>query len=323
MPGVAQRTGSTIYYIEIFPEAAAQAAGKDPVLALMPVPGELDVVIASELMEAGRAVQRGFVTADRTTLIASTRTRLFDDREDRDRRRASGRGEANRSRQSGGQEVPVRRFFPHGAKRPAASSAHRFSVRWRQPARCHLRGSSLKRLSSAVAWAWNQAWRHLRRDLPRQQRLRALPLRTVLAPSRRSRSRSLARPATAGRDTMESDFPAVSHEILFAGIVRCADFQDEAYAAQYLRQLDALRDLDADYGNGDYILLRETGRYLALWMCYEDAVRVADLKIRRSRFERVQKEVRASADQLVRINEFLHPGRRKLRTFFPRDLAAG
>src|ERR1700723_565813 len=72
VPGVAQRTGSTIYYIEMFPAAAARAVGKEPVLALMPVPGEVDVVIASELMEAGRAVQRGLVTPDRTTLIAST-----------------------------------------------------------------------------------------------------------------------------------------------------------------------------------------------------------------------------------------------------------
>src|SRR5579864_2345972 len=68
VPGVAQRTGSTIYYLEIFP----RTAGKEPVLALMPVPGELDIVIASELMEAGRAIQRSLVTPDRTTLIAST-----------------------------------------------------------------------------------------------------------------------------------------------------------------------------------------------------------------------------------------------------------
>src|SRR5689334_6250607 len=68
VPGVAQRTGATIYYIELFPETA----GQEPVLALMPVPGEVDVVIASELMEMGRAIQRGLVTPDRTTLIAST-----------------------------------------------------------------------------------------------------------------------------------------------------------------------------------------------------------------------------------------------------------
>src|SRR5690349_23469859 len=72
VPGVAQRTGATIYYVELFPEDAARAARKEPVMALMPVPGEVDVVIASELMEAGRAVTRGLVTPDRTTLIAST-----------------------------------------------------------------------------------------------------------------------------------------------------------------------------------------------------------------------------------------------------------
>src|ERR1700693_392643 len=72
VPGVAQRTGSTIYYLELFPAGAANGAGRDAGLALMPVPGELDIVIASELMEAGRAIQRGLVTPNRTTLIAST-----------------------------------------------------------------------------------------------------------------------------------------------------------------------------------------------------------------------------------------------------------
>ena len=36
------------------------------------MPGDVDIVIASELMEAGRAVQRGLVTPDRTTFIVST-----------------------------------------------------------------------------------------------------------------------------------------------------------------------------------------------------------------------------------------------------------
>ena len=55
VPGVAQRTGATVYYLELFPKSAAQAAGRDPVLALMPVPGDVDVVLASELMEGARA----------------------------------------------------------------------------------------------------------------------------------------------------------------------------------------------------------------------------------------------------------------------------
>ncbi len=56
--GVAQRTGSTVYYLEFFPEKDLH--GALPVLALMPAPGDVDIVVASELMEAGRAILRGF-----------------------------------------------------------------------------------------------------------------------------------------------------------------------------------------------------------------------------------------------------------------------
>src|SRR3954467_12822058 len=72
VPGVAQRTGATIYYVEMFPGEQAARDGGRPILALMPLPGDVDVVLASELMEAGRAIERGLVTPERTTLIAST-----------------------------------------------------------------------------------------------------------------------------------------------------------------------------------------------------------------------------------------------------------
>jgi indolepyruvate ferredoxin oxidoreductase beta subunit len=72
VPGVAQRTGATNYYVELFPKHGAKANSPAPVLGLTPVPGDVDIVIASELMEAGRAVQRGLVTPDRTTFIVST-----------------------------------------------------------------------------------------------------------------------------------------------------------------------------------------------------------------------------------------------------------
>src|SRR5208282_3880247 len=73
VPGVAQRTGATIYYIEMLPAKD----GRAPVLSLMPSPGDVDIVLAAELMEAGRSMLRGLVTPDKTTLIASTH-RAFD-----------------------------------------------------------------------------------------------------------------------------------------------------------------------------------------------------------------------------------------------------
>ncbi len=68
VPGVAQRTGATIYYIEMM----KAKDGHEPILSLMPSPGDVDVVVAAEWMEAGRSVLRGLVTPDRTVLIAST-----------------------------------------------------------------------------------------------------------------------------------------------------------------------------------------------------------------------------------------------------------
>jgi len=68
VPGVAQRTGSTMYYVEMIPWAPGNI---EPILSLTPTPGDVDIVLASELMEAGRAVLRGFVTSDLTTLITS------------------------------------------------------------------------------------------------------------------------------------------------------------------------------------------------------------------------------------------------------------
>jgi indolepyruvate ferredoxin oxidoreductase, beta subunit len=80
---------------------------------------------------------------------------------------------------------------------------------------------------------------------------------------------------------------------------RLTDYQDAAYARLYRDRLDRL--------NLDGLLLAETARHLALWMSYEDTIRVADLKTRASRFARVRAEVRVKPDQILRITEFMHP----------------
>ena len=72
IPGVAQRTGATTYYIELYPLRAAQLGGRHPVMTLSPSPCDIDVMLASEWLEAGRAIMNGYVTPERTTLIASS-----------------------------------------------------------------------------------------------------------------------------------------------------------------------------------------------------------------------------------------------------------
>ena len=109
----------------------------------------------------------------------------------------------------------------------------------------------------------------------------------------------------ASRVTRE--FPSETHAILLNGIGRLSDYQDERYASEYLDRLETIRDVDRSHDADRSILLREAARYLALWMTYEDAIRVADLKTRRTRFERVARETQANSAQVVQIHEFLYP----------------
>ncbi len=326
VPGVAQRTGATIYYVELFPEAAATAAGKDPVLALMPVPGEVDIVIASELMEAGRAVQRGLVTPDRTTLIASThrvysmieKTHAGDGRIDNAGLVASGAAAAR---------VYVARDFARVAADTgsvisaplfgalATSGALPFSRAQFEDA---IRRAGVGVTASLAAFAAGVATSSApdpgtngkRRPLPIMSDtagLDASPPATDATIGAEPAPPSIGPRVRVLADRVEQTFPAASHAVLLAAVPRLADYQDVRYAREYLDRLDAIRDLDARYGTGDHALLTETARQLALWMSYEDAIRVADLKIRRPRFDRVQVESHATDNQVLHIDEFLHP----------------
>jgi len=314
VPGVAQRTGSTIYYLEIFPEAAVRAAGKDPVLALMPVPGELDIVIASELMEAGRAVHRGLVTPDRTTLIAST-NRVYSMTE----KTAVGDGRIDDAKileaASAAAKIFVQNDFAGMAEKSrSVISASLFGA---------LAGTgSLPFTRKQFEDAIERGGVGVDASLAAFAAGFGAAAEPVAAQARRAkaapRNVGLRLQTLAAR--IESKFPAASHDILFSGIEKLADYQDEAYASEYLDRLQPICDLDARYGRGDSALLRETARYLALWMSYEDAARVADLKIRRTRFERVHRDARVNSDQLLHINEFLHPRAQEIADVLPAGL---
>jgi indolepyruvate ferredoxin oxidoreductase beta subunit len=315
VPGVAQRTGSTIYYVELVPEEAARFAGKDPVLALMPVPGEVDLVIASELMEAGRAITRGLVTPDRTTLIAST-NRVYSMTEKI--AMGDGRADAAAFLKAGGDSARVfihRDFAAMAEVNRSVISATLFGA---------LAGSGTLPFQRQQFEA----------AIERSGIAVASSLKAFAAGFDAAASSEGAGVETAGKTVpkpgpalavlaarIPSSFPAASHAILFAGIERLADYQDAAYASTYLDRLEPVGALAQQQGQ-DPALLSETARYLALWMSYEDAIRVADLKTRRTRFERVQADARVAGDQLLLIKEFLHPRVEEFADILPAGLGA-
>jgi len=314
VPGVAQRTGSTIYYLEMFPEDEVQTAGKEPILALMPVPGEVDIVLASELMEAGRAIQRGLVTPDRTTLIAST-NRVYSMTE----KTAITDGRVDSAKVIEASHAAAKTFV------------HRDFARIAEDSRSVISASLFGALAATGALPFR---REQFEDAIRKGGVGVESSLAAFAAGFRAATEptaaSISKPEPAkGRvgprlqplaAKIESEFPASSREMLLAGIERLADYQDVAYSAEYLKRLEAIRDLDAKSGRGDFALLNETARYMALWMSYEDAPRVADLKIRRSRFDRVHQDARVEPAQLLQIKEFLHPRVQEIADMVPAPL---
>jgi indolepyruvate ferredoxin oxidoreductase beta subunit len=105
-------------------------------------------------------------------------------------------------------------------------------------------------------------------------------------------------------ERVTKEFPESVRPVLVEGVRRLVDYQDAAYAGLYLDRLARVQQLPQD---GEAHLLPETARHLALWMSYEDTVRVAELKTRSSRFRRVGDEVHVKQDQLVAISEYMHP----------------
>ena len=301
VPGVAQRTGATIYYVEMV-ERPADKAHLTPILALMPTPGEVDVVIGAELMEAGRAMQRGLVSPDRTTLIASAH-RAYAVEE----KSVPGDGAADQSPVWQAGRAASRRFVCFDmavlAERTgsvisavlfgALAASHALPFR-REQFEDTIRAAGVGVAASLRAFA---AGFEATLDGARGggEGKVSGSVGGKVAPD-------LAPTGHAGFDALLARaraFPAAAHAMLAAGLRKAVDYQDLDYGAEYLRRVEPFRDDDG--------LLEAAAKYVAVAMCYDDVIRVADLKTRASRFARVRREQKVRPGQIAYTTEWMHP----------------
>ena len=362
VPGVAQRTGATTYYLEIGPRSG-EGAGKpegdggapnggasatrntsndakprDPasraqVMALLPTPGNVDLLVASELLEAGRAAQNGMITPDRTTVIASTH-RMFAIAE----KSAMGDGRFNDER--------VRRAVRELSRRHVLTDLGKVAERAGTVLSSVLLGAiagsgalpiSRERLRGAIERAGIAVEANQRgfdagcRLFDDAGEADAKPDSDAagdhIEPAAQSADAARLPPSLAAR---ADALPEPVRDFARSGVLRAVDYQDARYGGLYLDRVERLHaDIGQSGRNGDVsggdaaggaagspregpeardAIVREAARQLALWMCFEDLIRVADLKTRRARIERVRAEVRAKPGQPVAITEFLKPG---------------
>ncbi len=324
VPGVAQRTGATIYYIELLAQRHAEAQGRQPVLALMPVPGEVDIVVTSELMEAGRAMVRGLVTPDRTTLITSNH-RDYATVE----KVVPGNGIADAQAVFEAAARHAHRFIHADMQALARESGSVISaVLFGALAGCGELPFGVSAFEDTVRQAGvgvDASLRALRAGFQAAQ----APVRAEAPPDpMHTEPRPL--PARAASPAVEPlrarigrEFPAPAHAMLGEGLQRVVEFQDVAYGTEYLDRLADLwphlqRSCDAERG---HVALVEAARWVAVAMAYDDVIRVADLKVRAERLQRLRREVGAAESEVVGATEFFHPRLEEVCGLMPRTWA--
>lgn len=315
--GVAQRTGATVYYIEMAPHRAGDPS---PIFSLMPAAGDVDIMITAEMIEAGRAIIRGFVTPDRTVLITSTHRALAVSE-----KMVPGDGIASSDEVMAAAEVAARRviaadFDALAVANGSVISASLFGAlagagvlpfgREAFEAAIRAGGKGIEGSLRAFAAAFDVAANPVVAAAPVAE---AKPEARVTGPARlvAEWDRLAARVAA---------LPATVAELALPGLQKVAGFQDLAYGAEYLDRLAAVMARD-DAARG-WRLSREAAKYIANAMAYDDIIRVADLKTRARRFDRIRKEMGVRDANVLQLTEFFHPRAEEVVGMLPARLGA-
>jgi len=311
VPGVAQRTGATLYYLEFFPEDDLPADGRRPIMALMPSPGDVDIVVAAELVEAGRAMQRDLVTPDRTTLITSTH-RAYTISE----KAAAGDGRADSQAILDEAKRLSRRLVAFDI---AAIAAEHGAI---------ISSAILGAIAGAAELPF--AADSYRRVVASGGASAAANLAAFNASYDQASDRTTARPTAAPpastislpvelENRIQRNYPALAQPLLRLGAARLIDYQDVAYASEYLDRLEAIAALEPS-AQSDVRLTKAVARGLALWMAFEDTIRVAQLKVQPERIAEVRQTVRARPGSVVHVSEFLRPRLEEICGTLPRRI---
>ncbi|MDN5251397.1 indolepyruvate oxidoreductase subunit beta family protein [Betaproteobacteria bacterium LSUCC0117] len=294
VPGVAQRTGATSYYLEWTAEPVDNSDA--PTFAMSPVPACVDVVVASESLEAARMLERGFVTPDLTCLIAST-SRVYTTAEKM--HMVDGRLDdslIHTLTQTLAREAILMDMESIRKAHQTAISAVLFGA---------MSGASVLPWSVEACEAVITA--------------SGKGVAASLAGFHAARQRALDAKNAVAVEQPVSPTQLKLAEVCTLGEARCLDYQDAAYATEYR---DLVSQACASQGMSDELTAAwtEGARHLALWMCYEDLIRVADLKTKPERIARIRAEAQARDGQLVRVTEHFKPGIEEIASVLPQRL---
>lgn len=318
IPGVAQRTGATTYYLEFFPVPQAELAGRRPVFGLNPLPGLLDLLVSSELLETARQIGNGLtssahtrvITSSSRTLTTAEKMPLGDGRQDdaallsivRQHSQAHHVLDMAQLTREAGTVVSAVMLGTIAASGVLPFGRDVFEgVIHGEPGAQPGAAAQASRRGFVLGFEAVQRQRELAR---KAHELLSIEEHFMTNPRRDGAKNTSKMPGKA-----LAAFPQPLQERIAQGLARTTEYQDAAYGQLYLQRLQTVlaAEQQADPA-GDNATTHEVARWLALWMAFDDIVRVADLKSRASRWARVLGEVKAADGDLLRLYDHFKPG---------------
>jgi indolepyruvate ferredoxin oxidoreductase beta subunit len=296
IPGVAQRTGATTYYVEVMP---AEPGDPPPVLGLNAAPGRVDVFLGTELLEAARRAEAGFLTRDRTLAIVA-------------RRRAFTVAEKSEGGDGRIGEGPLAAAVEAAAREAVIADYDATARRTGAPLNAVMLGALA---ASGALPIPAEAFRAAIRGSGKAAESNLRGFEAGLAGEMPAPDMAAPAPPAAPGDL--SFLPEEARPLAAEGVKRLEDFQDAALAAEYVATLRRFAALPGT----DSAVLASLARHLALRMSSEDVIRVAQLKLRDARRPRLAAESRARPGDIVHITEYMKPGPAEVLSLLPPAIA--
>lgn len=326
LPGLSQRGGATSFYVEL-------AVGTDRerlsrvVFSQHPVPGEVDLIIAQEFIELARMLQEGY-GSPRTKIVASThrvytvgeKTPAWDGPVPMETLHAAARSMSEEfvgfnavelAQRNGLDELAVNAILLGALcaskALPISDAAYEKAI-----------------VRVGIAPEMNQRAFDLGRRFVESgaYKLEELPPAEPwedFVGARAQKLPSRVRPAFRDLVTpLPGQYGQALARVLAEAIWRLVDYQNLAYARDFLTTVQQIHDLDHSLRPESPPQLTEIfARGLGTWMAYEDGIRVAQLKTRSARFESIRTRLGVRPDQVYEVHEFLKPDAEEIYGILP------
>lgn len=328
LPGLSQRGGSTVYYVEAHPKIGSES--KRVIFSQYPVPGDVDVILSQEFLELGRVLEQGY-GSERTTVVSSTH-RVYSTLEkmpvssgiysEENLKRLAGAfsqsfigfNALEKAKENGMDELGINAILLGALAASEAlpinetsylkaietagvsvkSNLKGFRVGWD-----YVKLKSSDRIESESQKKWEEFKKERSEKLDSVKREEYLRLVSKI----------------------EIIYPTRLREILAEALFRLTDYQDVWYAERYLDDLKRVYEIDQEM-KGGFKVTESFAKNLALWMSYEDGIRVAELKISPHRFKRIKEEMRLRDDQVFHVIDYLKPDAYEIYGLLPNILVA-